>query len=159
MSANAIRISRSLLQSRYQSLLFFFSLSHRSTRRRRRRWRAKSGKVLFSCAVTSAASAYNRRVTGQADEISLCSRRRAVNGAFFGRNAEFSAASLFGRRARDPRAPFLHDTTSRRKHPQARILRRFTSPRPQVRSTASPIRIKFRICARSRSVRFRLSDK
>lgn len=39
-------------------------------------------------------------VIGQADEISVCSPRRAVNGAFFGRNAESSAVSS------DPRNGF-----------------------------------------------------
>lgn len=50
-------------------------------------------------------SIFNQCVIGQTDEILICSLRRAVNGAFFGRNAEFSAVS-FGHRIRLTR---LHD--------------------------------------------------
>ncbi|XP_012528901.2 lipid storage droplets surface-binding protein 1 isoform X1 [Monomorium pharaonis] len=59
----------------------------------------KLGKDFYLCVIKSAASVYNRCVIGQTDEILIYSLHRAVNGAFFGRNAEFSAVSS-GRRIR-----------------------------------------------------------
>jgi len=100
LSANATCITSSRLHSRYQSLFLSLSLSSSGAHtlsfflcQPDETATVKSGKILFSCAITSAASAYNRCVIGQTDEISFCSRRRAVNGAFFGRNTEFSVES------------------------------------------------------------------
>lgn len=79
------------------------------------------GKDFYLCVITSAASVYNRYVIGQPDEILICSLRRAVNGAFFGRNAEFSAASS-GHWIRTQLAP-LHGI-----HTESAAFRCFDSP-------------------------------